>query len=49
MLKLDPDTCDIPVLTYTTEAEGQDFGTVLSQVTEEDDSLFPSRAAMRMN
>jgi CheY-like chemotaxis protein len=49
MLKLDPDTCDIPVLTYTTEAEGQDFGTVLSQVTEDDDSLFPSRAAMRMN
>ena len=49
MLKLDPDTCDIPVLTYTTEAEGQDFGTVLSQLTEEDDNVFPSRAAMRMN
>src|SRR4030095_5964102 len=48
MLKLDPDTCDIPVLTYTTEAEGQDFGTVLSQVTEDDDSHFPSRAASRM-
>jgi CheY-like chemotaxis protein len=49
MLKLDPDTCDIPVLTYTTEAEGQDFGTVLSQLTEEDDNVFPSRAALRMN
>ena len=49
MLKLDPDTCDIPVLTYTTEAEGQDFGTVLSQLTEDDDNVFPSRAALRMN
>ena len=25
MLKLDPETRDIPVLTYTTEYEGQDF------------------------
>src|ERR1051325_10839596 len=29
MLKLDPDTSDIPGLTYTTEHEGQDFDTVL--------------------
>ena len=49
MLKLDPETCDIPVLTYTTESEGQDFGTVLSQLTEDEESLFPSRAALRMN
>jgi CheY-like chemotaxis protein len=49
MLKLDPETCDIPVLTYTTETEGQDFGTVLSQLTDDDESLFPSRAALRMN
>jgi CheY-like chemotaxis protein len=49
MLKLDPETCDIPVLTYTTESEGQDFGTVLSQITDEDESLFPNRAALRMN
>jgi CheY-like chemotaxis protein len=49
MLKLDPETCDIPVLTYTTESEGQDFGTVLSQLTDDEESLFPSRAALRMN
>ena len=50
MLKLDPETRNIPVLTYTTEAEGQDFGTVLSQLTDDDDhsNVFPSlRAAMR--
>ena len=49
MLKLDPETCDIPVLTYTTETEGQDFGTVLSQLTDDEENLFPSRAALRMN
>jgi CheY-like chemotaxis protein len=49
MLKLDPDTSHIPVLTYTTESEGQDFTTVLSQWTDEDDSVFANRAALRMN
>ena len=49
MLKLDPETSDIPVLTYTTESEGQDFGTVLSQITDDEESLFPNRAALRMN
>ena len=50
MLKLDPDTCDIPVLTYTTESEGQDFSTVLSQWTDEDEnSVLSNRAALRMN
>ena len=51
MLKLDPETCSIPVLTYTTESEGQDFGVVVSQLTEEEDNhnVFPRRAAMRMN
>src|SRR5512138_2061373 len=51
MLKLDPDTSDIPVLTYTTEHEGQDFDMVLSSLTEDDsaDSMFPSRPALRMN
>lgn len=50
MLKLDPDTCDIPVLTYTTESEGQDFSTVLAQWTEEDDTnVFSKRASLRMN
>jgi CheY-like chemotaxis protein len=51
MLKLDPDTSDIPVLTYTTEHEGQDFDTVLSSLAEDDamDNVFPSRPALRMN
>ena len=50
MLKLDPNTSDIPVLTYTTEHEGQDFNMVLSSFTDEDpDSVFPSRPALRMN
>jgi PleD family two-component response regulator len=48
MLKLDDETRDIPVLTYTTEYEGQD--------TEEEDDAEPSdmemfapKPAMRMN
>ena len=50
MLKLDPDTTDIPVLTYTTEHEGQDFDMVLSSLTDDDsDNMFPSRPALRMN
>jgi CheY-like chemotaxis protein len=49
MLKLDPQTSDIPVLTYTTEHEGQDFEAVLSPRADEDENLFPSRPALRMN
>jgi CheY-like chemotaxis protein len=49
MLKLDPETSDIPVLTYTTEHEGQDFETVLAPRADDDDNLFPSRPALRMN
>jgi len=48
MLKLDDQTRDIPILTYTTEYEGQD--------TEEEDDAEPSdvemfapKPAMRMN
>ena len=49
MLKLDPDTCDIPVLTYTTEHEGQDCGDVLSQLIDEDEQLVPGPGALRMH
>src|SRR5688572_29779769 len=49
MLKLDPETRDIPVLTYTTEYEGQDFETAVSQLADEDDLVFRSRPALRMN
>jgi len=50
MLKLDDETREIPVLTYTTECEGQDFDTAISQLTEDDEDVFPTRyQAMRMN
>ena len=49
MLKLDPQTRDIPVLTYTTEGDGQDFDTAISQLAEEEDDVFPTRPALRMN
>jgi PleD family two-component response regulator len=49
MLKLDDDTRDIPVLTYTTEYEGQDFDAAISQIAEEEEELLPSRPALRMN
>ena len=49
MLKLDPDTRDIPVLTYTTEYEGQDFDAAIAQLAEEEEDFLPSRPALRMN
>lgn len=49
MLKLDSDTRDIPVLTYTTECEGQDFDEAISQLAEEEDELLPTRPTLRMN
>jgi CheY-like chemotaxis protein len=44
MLKLDPQTRDIPVLTYTTEYEGQDFDEVISQLAEEAGEPVPAPA-----
>ena len=49
MLKLDPETREIPVLTYTTEYEGQDFDTAISQLAEEEEQVFPNRPALQMN
>ena len=49
MLKLDPETREIPVLTYTTEYEGQDFDEAISQLAEDEDDVFPTRPALRMN
>ena len=51
MLKLDSDTRDIPVLTYTTEYEGQDIDTATSRLAEDDEEFLPSRrpVALRMN
>ena len=48
MLKLDQETRTIPVLTYTTELDAQDFEAALSQLADEDD-LMQSRPALRMN
>lgn len=49
MLKLDGETSNIPVLTYTTEYEGQDFDAAISQIAEDEEDLLPSRPALRMN
>jgi PleD family two-component response regulator len=49
MLKLDDETRDIPVLTYTTEYEGQDFDAAISQLAEDEEDMFPARPALRMN
>jgi CheY-like chemotaxis protein len=49
MLKLDPETRDIPVLTYTTEYEGQDFDDAVSQLADDEEEIFASRPVLRMN
>ena len=49
MLKLDPETRRVPVLTYTTEVDGHDFDEAISQLAEEDASLLPARPALSMN
>src|SRR5688572_30254360 len=49
MLKLDPDTRQIPILTYTTEFEGQDFDAALSQLADDEQDLLPAAPALRMN
>jgi PleD family two-component response regulator len=50
MLKLDQETKDIPILTYTTEYEGQDFDSAISQLAEDEEELLPTQhRALRMN
>jgi len=50
MLKLDASTRDIPVLTYTTESEGQDFDAAISQMADDDEqSMLPARPSPQMN
>lgn len=49
MLKLDAQTREIPVLTCTTEYEGQDFDTAVSQLAEDEEDAIPARPALRMN
>jgi PleD family two-component response regulator len=47
MLKLDRETRDIPVLTYTTDQEGEDVGRDVPEVSE--NGMFASRPAELMN
>ena len=47
MLKLDEDTCKIPVLTYTTEFEGQSVERAPAE--RPDNELFSPGPAMQMN
>ncbi len=50
MLKLDAETRDITVLTYTTEYEGQDFDAAISELAEEEeDFMVSARPILRMN
>ena len=51
MLKLDPETRDIPVLTYTTESDDPRFDDAASQLPDDEEDLLPARPApaMRMN
>ena len=49
LLKLDPDTRDIPVLAYTAEDEGEESGAAASRLGENGDNLLPSRPVPRMN
>ena len=47
MLKLDEETCAIPVLTYTTEYEGQDIEEEVAEPA--DTEMFHPKPAMPMN
>ena len=49
MLKLDPATRDIPVLSYTSEDDGQDYDAVISDIADEQGHMLPQRPAVRMN
>ena len=49
MLKLDPDTRDVPVLTCTTESDAQEFENVPAQPAEEEAPMLPTRPALRMH
>lgn len=49
MLKLDPETRALPVLTYATECDGQDYDDAVSQLAEEEEEMLPTRPALRMN
>lgn len=49
MLKLDADTREIPVLTYTTEYEGQETEDEAPEDDAAEPDIFQSKPVMRMN
>ena len=49
MLKLDTDTRDIPVLTYTTEWDGEDLDEAIARMAEDEEEFITTRPALRMN
>jgi CheY-like chemotaxis protein len=49
MLKLDPNTKDIPVLTYTGDGSEQDPDLAVPQFADDDVLLMPASPAPRMN
>ena len=49
MLKLDPETRHLPVLTYASETSGDDFEEALSSLADDDEDLRPAPPALRMN
>jgi len=49
MLKLDPETRNIAVLSYTSEDTSQDFDAAISDIAEEQGHLMPARPMARMN
>ncbi len=49
MLKLDDDTQRIPVLTYTTEYEGQEVNGHLAEFSDDEDGLPMPKPAFRMH
>ncbi len=49
MLKLDADTREIPVLTYTTEWDGENLDEAIARMAEDDEGLVHTRQALRMN
>ena len=49
MLKLDPETRSIPVLTFTTEHDCRDLDAAASQLADDDELLLQARPALSMN
>lgn len=49
MLKMDVETRDVPVLTYTNECDGQDSEEEIAQVPDDEEQFTVVAPALRMN